>query len=63
VRVAYYKGLLPPSDISDADGIMDWLDQRGFVTMEWQKIKEMMSSVGKLDSHTGREDDFELDGI
>ncbi|KAI0035079.1 hypothetical protein K488DRAFT_76856 [Vararia minispora EC-137] len=61
VRVAYYKGLLPPSDLSDADGIMDWLDQRGFVNMEWQKVKEMMSGVTKLESHAGKEEDFDLD--
>jgi len=44
---------LPPEDLSDADGIMDWLDQRGTVAMEWQKIKEMMESARKLEFHTG----------
>jgi hypothetical protein len=52
---------LPPEDISDADGVMDWLDQRGFVRLEWQKIKDMMDGAQKLDSHTGREDDFDTD--
>ena len=58
VRVGFWKGLQPPEDLTDADGIMEWLDQRGFVQMEWQRIKDMMSSASKLD---GREDDQDLD--
>lgn len=59
MRVGFWKGLQPPEDLTDADGVMDWLDQRGFVQMEWQRIKDMMSSASKLDG--GREDDQELD--
>jgi len=50
VRVGYYKGLLPPEDITDADGVMDWLDQRGFVKLEWEKIRQMMDSSSKLET-------------
>ena len=59
VRIGFWKGLHPPEDLSDADGIMDWLDQRGFVQMEWQRIKDMMKSASKLEG--GREDDQDLD--
>ena len=38
VRVAYARGVRPPDDLSDADGIMDWLDQRGIIKLEWQKV-------------------------
>ncbi|VDB82998.1 unnamed protein product [Peniophora sp. CBMAI 1063] len=59
VRVGFWKGLQPPEDLADADGVMDWLDQRGFIQMEWQRIKDMMSSASRLEG--GREDDQDLD--
>ncbi|TFY77907.1 hypothetical protein EWM64_g6105 [Hericium alpestre] len=46
VRVAYVKGLLPPEDLSDADGIMDWLDQRGVINMEWHKPSQQGGTPG-----------------
>ena len=56
VRVGYYKGLLPPADLTDADGIMDWLDQRGFVKLEWEKIRELMESSSNLDARRDGDD-------
>lgn len=54
VRVAYARGAKPPDDLSDADGIMDWLDQRGIINIEWQKVKEMMESARNLDMKAKR---------
>ncbi|GBE81968.1 hypothetical protein BKA93DRAFT_821589 [Sparassis latifolia] len=58
VRVAYAGGVKPPEDLSDADGIMDWLDERGVINMEWQRIKEMMEGARQLDMRAkkGEED-------
>ncbi|KZT67736.1 hypothetical protein DAEQUDRAFT_728731 [Daedalea quercina L-15889] len=59
VRVAYARGVQPPDDLSDADGIMDWLDERGIINLEWQKIKEMMESARNLEmkAKKGEDDD------
>lgn len=54
VRVAYARGVRPPDDLSDADGIMDWLDQRGIINIEWQKVKEMMESARNLEMKARR---------
>ncbi|KAH9926204.1 uncharacterized protein B0H18DRAFT_1094787 [Fomitopsis serialis] len=49
----------PPDDLSDADGIMDWLDQRGIINIEWQKVKDMMESARNLEmkAKKGEDDD------
>lgn len=59
VRVAYAGGVKPPSDVSDADGIMAWLDQRGIIASEYQKINHMMESATHLEvaSKRGDQDD------
>jgi len=59
VPVAYAGGTKPPDDLSDADGIMNWLDERGLISTEWQKIKEMMESAHNLEvaSKRGEDDD------
>lgn len=44
----------PPEDLTDADGIMNWLDERGLVGAEWQKIKEMMNSATNLEMASKR---------
>ena len=56
VKVAYARGIKPPEDDSDADGIMDWLDQRGIIAMEWQVLKDMMNRARSLDAK-GEDDD------
>ncbi|KAI0065351.1 hypothetical protein BV25DRAFT_1850622 [Artomyces pyxidatus] len=62
VRVAYAHGLQPPEDLSDADGIMGWLDERGLITFEWQKVRQLMDDATDLESRAGkREDDVDLD--
>lgn len=50
VKVAFVQGLRPPDDETDADGIMDWLDQRGIIEMEWKRLREMMDSARNLDA-------------
>ncbi|KAI6028429.1 hypothetical protein F5J12DRAFT_805362 [Pisolithus orientalis] len=58
VKVAYVGGALPPDDPQDADKFMEWLDQRGIIDMEWQKIRQMMESARNLESR-GEMDDLE----
>lgn len=59
VRVAYAGGKKPPEDLSDADGIMDWLDERGIINMEWQRMKEMMESARNLEMRAKKGEDDE----
>ncbi|KAF9815309.1 hypothetical protein IEO21_04672 [Rhodonia placenta] len=59
VRVAFAGGVQPPDDLSDADGIMDWLDQRGIINMEWQRLKEMMASARNLEMRSKKGEDVE----
>ena len=61
VRVAYAKGIKPSKDLTDADGIMEWLDQRGIIDMEWQAIRELMKSARNLEMAAKRgEDDIDI---
>ncbi|KAF8522274.1 hypothetical protein BU17DRAFT_44843 [Hysterangium stoloniferum] len=59
VFIPVTKGPAPPSDLTDADGIMDWLDGRGVINAEWIKIKDMMEHAQKLEGK-GMEEDIEL---
>ncbi|KAF9454514.1 hypothetical protein P691DRAFT_716911 [Macrolepiota fuliginosa MF-IS2] len=58
VRVAYAGGKQPPSDFTDADGICEWLDERGIIDQEWHKMKTMMESAHHLEvsAKKGEED-------
>ncbi|KAF8559604.1 hypothetical protein OG21DRAFT_1549377 [Imleria badia] len=49
VKVAYIGGIKPPRDLHDADRVMEWLDQRGIIEMEWQKVRRMMDSARNLE--------------
>jgi hypothetical protein len=57
VSVAYAGGAKPPDDLTDGDGIMNWLDERGLISMEWQKIKDMMESARNLEVASKRGED------
>jgi hypothetical protein len=58
VKVAFAKGIRPPKDVNDGNGIMDWLDQRGVITMAWTEMKQMMERARKLESMgQGEKDD------
>ncbi|KAK0483672.1 hypothetical protein IW261DRAFT_972039 [Armillaria novae-zelandiae] len=50
IRVAYAGGRQPPEDLDDADGICEWLDERKFIDIEWQNIKELMERARQLES-------------
>ncbi|KAG9318509.1 hypothetical protein JVU11DRAFT_600 [Chiua virens] len=49
VKVAYFRGIKPPSDLHDADRVMEWLDERNIIGMEWQKVREMMDRARNLE--------------
>lgn len=49
VKVAYVGGLKPPRDLHDADRVMEWLDERGIIEEEWQKVRQMMDSARTLE--------------
>lgn len=55
--MGYAGGAEPPDDLDDADGIMNWLDERGVVAMEWQAIKVMMEGAENLEIARNRGDD------
>lgn len=48
----------PPSDLSDPDSILDWLEGTNVISMEWQRLKELMESARKLEGN--RELDIEV---
>ncbi|KAJ8489704.1 hypothetical protein ONZ51_g2761 [Trametes cubensis] len=54
VRVAYAAGKQPPEDLTDADAIMDWLDERQVINIQWHEIKTMMDSARHLEVRGGR---------
>lgn len=57
VHVAFGKGKKPPKDLTDADGIMDWLDERGVIDAEWHNIKQLMESARNLETAAKKGDD------
>ena len=61
VRVAYANGKQPPEDLRDADAIMDWLDERQIINIQWQEIKSMMENARNLEVRGGRGDDADSD--
>jgi hypothetical protein len=59
--LAYAKDL-PPPDTSNPDDVMEWLDQRGTVSAEWQKLRELLERASNLDASAARrEEDINLD--
>jgi len=50
-RVAYSGGISPPDDLSDADALCEWLDQRKIIDVELHKLKDMMESAHHLEIH------------
>lgn len=49
VKVAYFRGIRPPRDLHDADRVMEWLDERGIIDIEWQKVRQMMDNARNLE--------------
>ena len=60
VCVAFAAGQRPPEDMDDADGLMDWLDRRGVIDFEWQKMKELMDAARNLEIRAKRGEDADL---
>jgi hypothetical protein len=60
IRIAFAGGTKPPKDMRDADKVVDWLDQRGLVDIEWQKIRHLMDKARNLEIGTKRGDPDEL---
>ena len=56
VPVAHADGVTPPDDLSDADGIMNWLDERGVISREWMMMQQMMDSATHLEVASKRGD-------
>ncbi|ESK96993.1 conserved fungal protein [Moniliophthora roreri MCA 2997] len=59
VRVAFAGGKKPPEDLSDADAICEWLDERKVIDIEWQKLKGFMDSSRKLEVAVKKGDDMD----
>ena len=57
VRVAFAGGKKPPEDLTDADGICDWLDQRGIISEEWKRVKDMIESARNLEMRSKNDED------
>jgi hypothetical protein len=45
--------LSPPENTSNPDDITEWLDKRGIVSAEWQKLCELLERAGNLDADGG----------
>lgn len=58
VRIAFAGGKQPPDDLTDADGLCEWFDERGVIDQEWHKIKTMMDEAQRLEvsAKRGEED-------
>jgi hypothetical protein len=60
-RLNYAKNLPPPEDTSDPDDIMEWLDKKGVVSAEWQRLRELLERASSLDASIGKKEDIDLD--
>ena len=47
--------LLGENNLTDADGICDWLDERGIINREWHRMKTIIDSAHRLESLKGEE--------
>ena len=54
MRVSYAGTVRPPDDVSDADQIMEWLDDRGVLNTEWIKVKQIMEDATNLEADMKR---------
>lgn len=60
--LSYAKNIPPPEDTSNPDEVMEWLDRRGTVSAEWQKLRELLEHASNLDASAGKkEEDISLD--
>lgn len=63
VKVAYSRSRQPPKDLSNPDAIVDWLDERNMIGIEFRKVKEMMNDATKIELKlkTRRDNDDDSD--
>ena len=55
------SNLSPPEDTSNPDDITEWLDKRGIVSAEWQKLSALLERASSLDASAGkREEEIDL---
>ncbi|KAF5315605.1 hypothetical protein D9611_004714 [Ephemerocybe angulata] len=54
-RVAYAGGKQPPEDLTDADELVEWMDERKIIEREWQIVKTMMESARHLEMEGKRD--------
>src|SRR5882757_9850341 len=47
--LSYAKNLPPPEDASNPDKVVEWLDRRGVVSAEWQKLRELLEHASNFD--------------
>lgn len=59
IPVAFAGGAVPPEDTNDADSIMNWLDERHVIDMQWMAIKKMMDDARGLEMAAKRGDDVD----
>jgi hypothetical protein len=45
-----FSNLPPPEDTSNPDDMTEWLDKRGIVSAEWQKLSELLERASNLDA-------------
>lgn len=57
IPVAFAGGAVPPDDPNDADGIMNWLDERHVIDAQWMAVKKMMDDARGLEMAATRGDD------
>lgn len=57
VRVGFAGGKKPPKNLQDADGIYEWLVDRGEVNTQWLIVKVMLENAEKLEMGGKLEDD------
>ena len=44
----------PPEDPGNGDEVMDWLDRREIITLEWTMVKTLITRATNLDSDVKR---------
>jgi hypothetical protein len=62
VTIRRENGTRPPEDLADADGLVDWLEDRGVIENEYKQVKDMIAQAHKLESAAKKGEDDGMDG-
>ncbi|EIW85164.1 hypothetical protein CONPUDRAFT_117751 [Coniophora puteana RWD-64-598 SS2] len=57
VKVAFAGGVRPPEDVQDGDAVMEWLDQRNVIDIQWQLVRGMMDRARNLEVRSKKGED------